>query len=83
MTAFLARFDEIEDFLGMAVSLDAAPLAHDLAIDDGEGAAFDAADLLTVHVFHIVYNSTQIISNDLLPSNMRQVPSNDFFWGWN
>ena len=46
-------FDEIEDFLDMAENLDAAPFAaQDAAAVDDEGAAFDAAHLFPIHVFH-------------------------------
>src|SRR5262245_50475781 len=47
-------FDEFEDLLHVARHLHAAPLAahHALRVD-GEGAAFDAAHLLAVHVLHL------------------------------
>src|SRR6185369_4840347 len=49
----LKGFDEIEHFLGVAGDLHPAPFAaqYAAAVDD-EGAAFDAAHLLAVHVLH-------------------------------
>src|SRR6267378_2942804 len=47
-------FNKIEHLLGVAGNLDSAPFAPENAVAvEHEGAAFDAADLLAVHVLHL------------------------------